>query len=42
MDMNLSKLSEIVENRGAWHSSIHEITTSQTQTQDIIETPKFI
>ena len=26
MDMNLSKLQEIVEDRGAWHSTIHGVT----------------
>ena len=25
MDMNLSKLREMVEDRGAWHSVIHEV-----------------
>ena len=29
MDMNLSKLQEIVEDRGAWHALIHGITNSQ-------------
>ena len=26
MDVNLSKLQEIVEDRGAWHKAIHRIT----------------
>ena len=30
MDMNLSKVWEIVEERGAWHASIHEVTKSWT------------
>ena len=30
MDMNLSKLWEIVEDRGAWHATIHGVTKSQT------------
>ena len=30
MDMNLSKLREIVEDRGAWHAAVHEVTKSQT------------
>ena len=30
MDMNLSKLQEIVEDRGAWHATVHGITKSQT------------
>ena len=31
MDMNLSKLWEIVKDRGAWHAAIHGIAKSQTQ-----------
>ena len=31
MDMNLSKLWEITENRGAWHVAVHGITKSQTR-----------
>ena len=30
MDMNLSKLQEIVVDRGAWHATVHEVTNSQT------------
>ena len=30
MDMNLSKLQEIVENRGAWHATDHGVTKSRT------------
>ena len=30
MDMNLSKLREIVMDREAWHAAIHGITKSQT------------
>ena len=30
MDMNLSKLQEIVKERGAWHTAVLEITKSQT------------
>ena len=29
-DMNLSKLQEVVEDRGAWRSTIHEIAKSRT------------
>ena len=25
MDMNLSKLQDIVEDRGAWHGAFHEV-----------------
>ena len=30
MDMNLSKLQDIVEDRGAWHATVHGFTKSQT------------
>ena len=30
-DMNLSKLWEIVEDRGAWHTTLHGVTKSRTQ-----------
>ena len=28
MDMSLPKLREIVEDRGAWHATLHEVTKS--------------
>ena len=31
MDMNLSKLQELVMNKGAWHAAVHELTKIQTQ-----------
>ena len=31
MDMNLNKLQEIVEDRGAWHAAVHGVTESQTR-----------
>ena len=34
MDMNLSKLQEIVEDRGAWNAAVHGVTKSQTQLSD--------
>ena len=34
MDMNLSKLREIVEDRGAWHATVHGVTKSQTLLSD--------
>ena len=34
MDMNLSKLREIVKDRGAWHAAVHVIANSQTQLSD--------
>ena len=30
MEMNLSKLREIVEDRGDWHAVVHGIAKSQT------------
>ena len=34
MDMNLSKLWEIVEGRGDWGAAVHGVTKSQTQLRD--------
>ena len=34
MDINLSKLWEIVEDRGAWHASVHVVAKSQTWLSD--------
>ena len=34
MDMNLSKLWEIVEDRGAWSVAVHGAAKSQTQLSD--------
>ena len=33
-DMNLSKLWEMVEDRGAWHTVVHMVTKSQKQVND--------
>ena len=30
MDINLSKPQEMVENRGAWHASVHGVAKSRT------------
>ena len=30
MDMSLSKLQEIVEDRGAWPATVHEVSNNQT------------
>ena len=29
VDINLSKLQEIVENRGAWHAAVHGVMKAQ-------------
>ena len=34
MDMNFSKLQEIVKDREAWHAVVHGVTKSQTQLRD--------
>ena len=35
MDMNLSKLWELLMHREAWHAVVHEVTKSQTELSDI-------
>ena len=34
MDMNLSKLREMVRDREAWHAAVHGVTKSQIQLSD--------
>ena len=34
MNMNLTKLQEIVEDRGAWRAAVHGVTKSQIQLSD--------
>ena len=34
MDISLSKLQKIVQDREAWHAAVHGITKSQTQLHD--------
>ena len=41
MDMSLSKLQEIVEDRGAWHATVHRVTKSWMQLSDWITTCKI-
>ena len=42
VDMNLSKLSETMEDRGAWRAAVHSITKSQTWLSDWITTQRKI
>ena len=37
MDMNFSKLQEIVENRGAWSATVHGVSNSQQQQQTFVK-----
>ena len=34
MEVSLSKVQEIVEDRGAWHATVHGVAKSQTQLSD--------
>ena len=34
MDVNLSKLREIVKYRGTWHVAVHGVTESRTRLSD--------
>ena len=34
MEINLSKLQEIVKDREAWHSAVHGVVNSQTLLRD--------
>ena len=41
MDMNLSRLQEMVKDREAWHAAVHEVAKSQTQLSDFTFTFHF-
>ena len=34
VDMSLSKLQEVVKDRGAWYAAVHGVTKSQTGLRD--------
>ena len=34
MDMNLTKLQEIVEDRGPWHAAVHGMAKSWSELRD--------
>jgi len=42
MDMNLSKLWDIVEDREAWHAGVHGVTKSRTRLSDWTTTATFV
>ena len=34
-DVNLSKLQEILKDKGAWHTAVHGVAQSQTRNRDL-------
>ena len=41
INMNLSKLWKMVDDRGAWHAAVHGVTKSQTQLSDYTTTTTY-
>ena len=42
MDMNLSKLQEIVKDKGAWRAAVHSVAKSRTRLGEWTTTTKYI
>ena len=42
MDMNLSKLQEMVKDRKAWRAAVHGVAKSQTRLSDEQEAPQLV
>ena len=42
MDMNLSKLQKIAENRGTWHSAVHRVKHDLTTEQQCLVCPEVM
>ena len=40
IDMNLSKLEEIVKDREAWHAAVHGVGKSRTRLSDLTSQPR--
>ena len=42
MDMNLSKLQEMVKDREAWRAAVHGVAKNQTQLSNEQEAPQLV
>ena len=42
MGLNLSKLWEVVEDRGAWHATVNGVAKSQTRMNDGTKTSYYV